>query len=185
MMHSYSLLSAEDLLQLMQQDDAEAFKELYTRYWLRLLISAQKRLQQREAAEEAVQTLFEGLWKNRRQIHIHTSLENYLFASIRYIVLRMLYQQMQQQLSIDHAGSLEAPESPEQQVLMKDLHQYIEQVVQTLPERCRRVYQLSRHEFKTHKEIAELMGISEKTVENHLTKALQVIKTRLHQLFYL
>jgi RNA polymerase sigma-70 factor (family 1) len=183
MMHNYSALTPEALLALVQQDDAQAFEELYKRYWFRLLISAHKRLGQREAAEEAVQTLFESLWKNRRQIHIITSLENYLFASLRYIVLKMMYQRTV--ISMEEIPAEPVQESPEQELFSRDLHGLIQQIIERLPERCRQVYQLSREEMKTHKEIAQLMGISEKTVENQLTKALRIIKTHLHHLFSL
>ncbi|WP_100314376.1 RNA polymerase sigma-70 factor [Thermoflavifilum aggregans] len=185
MMHSYSLLTTEELLHLFQEDDPEAFEELYKRYWFRLYISAYKRLHLKEAAEEAVQTLFESLWKNRHHLHIHTSLENYLFASLRYIVLKMLYQQMETAMPEDLSQSVPLQENPEQEIISRDLQQYIQQIVNRLPERCRQVYQLSREEMKTHKEIARLMGISEKTVENQITKALRIIKTQLHQLFSL
>ncbi|MBX5438588.1 MAG: RNA polymerase sigma-70 factor [Thermoflavifilum sp.] len=185
MMHSYASLTPEALLELMQHDDEQAFEELYKRYWFRLLVSAHKRLGQREAAEEAVQALFESLWKNRRQVHIVTSLENYLFASLRYIVLKMMYRQLHSDLPVEEIAQEAAQESPEQELLSRDLQRLIQQIVHALPERCRQVYLLSREELKTHKEIAQLMGISEKTVENQITKALRIIKTHLHQLFSL
>jgi len=85
----------------------------------------------------------------------------------------------------DLSQSVPLQENPEQEIISRDLQQYIQQIVNRLPERCRQVYQLSREEMKTHKEIARLMGISEKTVENQITKALRIIKTQLHQLFSL
>lgn len=183
----YPDLSDEQLLNLMQEDDPRAFEELYNRYWYKLYVCAFRRVQSREDTEEAVQNLFESLWKNRHKIHIRSSLQNYLFSAIRYIVLRMLYNR-----SAAPACSIEAAKdhdmaspSPEDAILANDLNEQIGRAVGQLPEKCRNVFELSRYEMKTHREIALLMGISEKTVENHITKALHRIKANLTHFFFL
>jgi RNA polymerase sigma-70 factor (ECF subfamily) len=182
-----SNFTSEQLFQLLQKDDPYAFEELYNRYWFRLFISAHKRLQCREDAEEAVQNLFESLWKNRQQITIRTSLENYLFASIRYIVLRMMHKRLTAQ--VDAIGKANEyyilDHSTEEAILIQDLSTHIDKLVETLPKKCRHVFELSRYEMKTHKEIATIMHISEKTVENHITKALRLIKGNLNHFFFL
>ena len=73
--------------------------------------------------------------------------------------------------------------STEQAILANDLTRQIHRIVEDLPDRCRNVFELSRYELKTHKEISDIMGISEKTVENHLTKALRLIKSNLDHFF--
>lgn len=187
MTKDYTTFTAESLFCLIQKDDPGAFEEIYNRYWLQLFISAHKRLQCREDAEEAVQNLFESLWKNRYKIHIRTSLENYLFASIRYIVLRMVYKRtsLASSSDVDVDGYGKADHSTEETILINDLSSHINQLVERLPEKCRKVFELSRYEMKTHKEIATLLGISEKTVENHITKALHLLKNNLNYFFFL
>lgn len=184
----YTTHSAEQLFKLLQKDsDPVAFEQLYNRYWLRLYMTAYKRLSCKEDAEEAVQNLFESLWKNRHKIHIHTSLENYLFAAIRYIVLHTIFKKTATQTlsSQEEEVSYPADNSCEENILVNDLTSQIDKIVNNLPPKCRRVFELSRYEMKTHKEIAYLMGISEKTVENHITKALHQIRSNLNHFFLL
>lgn len=188
MSNPHTTYSAEKLFGLLQSDsDPVAFEELYNRYWLRLYFTAYKRLSCKADAEEAVQNLFECLWKNRDKIHIRTSLENYLFAAIRYIVLQTTYKRMitQSLPSQDEAMFYAVDNSCEENMIVNDLTSQIDKIVHHLPPKCRRVFELSRYEMKTHKEIAGVMGISEKTVENHLTKALRQIRASLNHFFTL
>ncbi|TAN02014.1 MAG: RNA polymerase sigma-70 factor [Chitinophagaceae bacterium] len=188
MSKSHTTYSAEKLFSLLQNNsDPAAFEELYNRYWLRLYMTAYKRLSCKEDAEEAVQNLFESLWKNRHKIHIRTSLENYLFAAIRYIVLHTIYKKTATQSlpSQEEEVSYPADNSCEENILVNDLTSQIDKIINGLPPKCRQVFELSRYEMKTHKDIARLMGISEKTVENHITKALHQIRTSLNHFFFL
>ena len=74
--------------------------------------------------------------------------------------------------------------TPETKIMHKELKQHINFVVEGLPEKCKRVYKLSRNEQLSHKEIAKLLDISIKTVENHITNALRVLRAALgHVLF--
>jgi RNA polymerase sigma-70 factor (ECF subfamily) len=187
MINGYTTFTSERLLDLLKQDDPMAFEELYNRYWFKLFITAHKRLQCREDAEEAVQNLFESLWKNRHKIHVRTSLENYLFSAIRYIVLRLMYRKTAPQV---HLSGMPGERymsdfSTEETILVRDLSSQIEKIVESLPRKCRNVFEMSRYEMKTHKEISAIMGISEKTVENHITKALRLIKMNLNHFFFL
>lgn len=183
---TYNLFTDEQLLKLLKRDDAAAFEALYDRYWYRLYVSAYRRIQCKEDTEEAVQNLFESLWRNRQKITIRSSLENYLFTAIRYIVLRILYKKNSMRSSSEVAPEqFIADSSTDESILIDDLSKQIDKLVESLPKKCRNVFELSRYEMKSHKEIAMLMGISEKTVENHLTKALRHIKTNLNHFFLL
>lgn len=184
---TYSNLTDEQLLELMQGDDPLAFETLYNRYWYKLFVSAYRRIQCKEETECAVQSLFESLWKNRGKIHVSSSLENYLFSAIRYIVLRTLYRNSYKRVYAEVYARQQFlnDSSTEERILINDLSKHIDSLIEGLPKKCRNVFQLSRYEMKTHKEIAMLMGISEKTVENHITKALHHIRTNLAHFFFL
>jgi RNA polymerase sigma factor (sigma-70 family) len=75
--------------------------------------------------------------------------------------------------------------STEENYYYKELLERVETEVNQLPPKCRNVFELSRKQYKTNKEIAQLMGISEKTVENHLTKALRYLRVNLNSLLLL
>ncbi len=186
MRKDYTGCATEQLFALVKrQNDPVAFEELYNRYWFKLFLTAQKRLSSREEAEGAVQNLFESLWKNRKKISIHSSVENYLFAAIRYIILRTIYKRKRTASCPieDTRDCVLSNMHVEETVVVNELTMHIDKMVAALPKKCRKVFELSRYEMKTHKEIAVIMGISEKTVENHITKALRLLKTNLNYFF--
>jgi len=171
----------------LKQDDEAAFEELYNRYWSRLYTAAYKRVKSAETAGEIVQDLFTSIWKNRRSLEIRTSCEAYLFTAVRYLVLHQLEKEIVREKYRDSLRPLvrDYDNSTEEIIYRDDLRRHLEKAVAHLPSKCRSVFELSRMENKTNREIAETLGISEKTVENHLTKAISRIKLQLHDIFFL
>ncbi|RZK08580.1 MAG: RNA polymerase sigma-70 factor, partial [Flavobacterium sp.] len=174
-------LSDEDLVELLKSGEAPAFEELYNRYWASLYNAAAKRLSSGEVAEELVQDFFTSLWLNHAKLNIHTSFKHYVYTSVRYLVynqyqketVRRAYKEEKQR------GLVYEDNSTESLIAFKELNKVVNEGVERLPSKCRTVYELSRKEYKNNKEIAHLLGISEKTVENHLTKALRNIRLSL------
>lgn len=180
-MKNFEKLSDEKLSILLFQGDTDAFEEIFNRYWAKLYAAAYKRVKCREGAEEIVQDLFTILWAKRNSVQIHTSLAAYLFTSVRYRVLNHLQKET---VRANHKDSFQVmtilyDNSTEETILLNDLNRNIEKEVNHLPAKCRSVFELSRRENKTNREIAEALGISEKTVEGHLTKALRLLKLSL------
>jgi len=175
------------LTELFGLGDIDAFEEIYNRYWLKLYSAAYKRVKERETAQEIVQDFFTSLWINREQVKIQTSLQGYLFTSIKYLVLnykraeavRNSYAEILQMVNSSFDNSTE------ENYYYKELLERVEVEVNHLPPKCRNVFELSRKQYKTNKEIAQLMGISEKTVENHLTKALRYLRVNLNSVLLL
>lgn len=180
-MTNYNKLGEVELLDLLRQESLGAFREIYVRYWKGLYADAYKRLKDKDLAEEVVQDLFAALWAKRSSFSIDQNLEGYLFTSIRY---RVIDQYRKETVRQQHRDALrvaysEADYSTEHSIMVKDLEYSINMVVDRLPDKCRSVYELSRVDHKSNKEIAEHLGISEKTVENHLTKALKQLRLSL------
>lgn len=183
-MNNIAHLSDETLLELLKNEDRMAFNMLYNRYWKKLYNITNKRIKDREAAEEIVQDLFTSLWLNRKKINIHTSFENYLYGSIRYLIIAC-YQKQANKLKFEENFSKVntiTDNTTEDAILTNDLIQSLNRKVYMLPDKCRSVFELSRKDHKTNKEIAMVMGISEKTVENHMTKALKILRVSLTSL---
>lgn len=186
-MSDFTELSDEDLLLLIKQDKLSAFKELYGRYWKRLYSDAYKRLKSKELAEEIVQEIFTNFWLKRQSLqtttvsgYMHSAIVNRVIDQYRKELVRAKYREA---FKVVHS---EADNSTEDAIMLKDLVYSIEAEVSQLPDKCRSVYELSRNEHKTNKEIALHLGISEKTVENHLTNALRKLRIGLsHYLFIL
>jgi len=171
-----------ELVELFGQGDITAFEEIYNRYWLDLYAAAYKRLKEREPAKEIVQDFFTSFWINRAQVKIHSSLQGYLFTSIRYLVLN--YKRAEAVRNTYNELLLLVNDrfdnSTEENFRYKELKERVDMEVNQLPTKCRFVFELSRNQYKTNKEIARILGISEKTVENHLTKALRYLRVNIN-----
>ena len=168
----------ESLLVLLKKGDVAAFEELYNRYWSKLYSNAYNRIRVSEVAEEIVQDFFTSVWINRETLSVHSSFNNYTYTAIRNLVFKY-YQKEYNSKKYEEARKLELIESDfstEQLIELNDLKKVLDHEVESLPPKCRGVFNLSRKEYKSNKEIAAILEISEKTVENHITKALKVLR---------
>jgi len=173
-------LTDQELVQLLQQGDKKAFDALYGRYWRKLYLLAYQKLRSRELAEELVQDLFISLWTKRESLRITSSVGAYLGMAVRYMVIK-LFQKERVHHQYEQTAAL-APaygNTTEDEVFFHDLQEVIEQEINKLPEKCREVFQLSRHDNLSGKEISLKLHVSEKTVENHIGKALRLLRLNL------
>lgn len=179
-MGSFSNITDGELVVLIQQGNVQAFAEVYNRYWDKLYNSAHKRLNNQNACEEIVQDVFTKYWAKKDTLLITTGLSNYLQTAIKYSVIDFYRAELTKTKFLD-ANKHQVPtdNSNEENIYLQDLKKMIAAAVETLPTKCKQVYELSRVEHKTNKEIAVLLDISEKTVEGHLTKALQILRNSI------
>jgi RNA polymerase sigma-70 factor (family 1) len=170
--------SDEELLLLLVEDSEVAFEEIYRRYFQKLYSQAKRRLYDLQQTEDIVHDLFLNLWVNRHKVKIE-SLPNYLMRSIKYRVLDELDHQTVKQNFLDYQ-SFTPPVSnvTEEHILYSDAMNLFQENLVYLPEKCREVFMLSRSGL-SQKEIALQLGISENTVENHIAKALRLLKSRM------
>ena len=175
--------SDEQLLQLMRTGDEAAFEALYERYWEILFLTATRALRNADEAADVVQDVFINFWKRRFDLEIQTSLQAYLQTATRNKAIHYIEKNITRQdfltlltdTSVRHLGS--AP--PEVQLQLKQVQEVIHRAVKSMPERMRQVYELSRHEGLSYKEIAEAMNISPETVKKQIKLALATIRTAL------
>lgn len=178
-------LSDIQLIDRLKLDDEAALSAIYIKYWEVLYTSAYHVLKDRQLCEDIIQELFIKLWNNRYNTRITVSLKAYLYASIRYEVYRQIRTgAVRGDIYDDVLQRIHAP-AVYDNIEYKELTARISSVVNTLPEKCRKVYKLSREECLSHKEIASQLNISTKTVENHLTKALRQLRTSIGSTFLL
>lgn len=181
-MNVYSKLSDSELLDLLKQDRQQALSALYHRYWDKLLVIAANRIDTYELAEEAVQDVFVSLWKRRHDLELTHKLSTYLAVAIKYRVIRQQQNQFRYTTKVEE--SVDSDESgfaplADERVLEKEILERIEASVQRLPEKCRIVFRMSREDGKTYKQIAAELEISEKTVEQHMSKAIRHLRSDL------
>jgi len=172
------LLIDTQLINRLKNNDDAALSIIYTKYWQLLYVSSYNILKDKQVCEDIIQELFIKLWNNRHQIEITSSLKAYLYASTRYSVYRQI---RAGSVCVEIYPLLERLHTPSTygNIEYKELLEQVNSVVNRLPEKCKEVYKLSREEHLKHKQIAERLNISAKTVENHLTKALRQLRTSL------
>lgn len=168
----------QELLADIANGDSRAFEILYRRYFSKLYGAAYKRLQDKELTEEIVQELFVTLWERKESLPIE-NIESYLFSSIKYLVIAQF---KKNSLFEKYSLSLNLTENDdnftEQTVVFDELNDAYQQALLTIPERCREVFLLKRSGL-SQREISEKLDISEKTVENQMTKALKILREAL------
>ncbi|RVT97323.1 RNA polymerase sigma-70 factor [Mucilaginibacter limnophilus] len=186
-MKNYTQLSDTELVALLKsEDNSGAFREIYNRYWGELYNTAYKRLKSYEIAEELVQDLFADLWLRRGSLNITTLLKAYLFGAMRYLIIKQIHLEMSESeyQIIAAMNNIIIDNSTEETIFVNDLYNRLQVQMDNLPTRCREVFDLSRNKHRTNKEIAHSLGITEKTVENQITRALRYLKTTLRSFLF-
>ncbi|MBE7170151.1 MAG: RNA polymerase sigma-70 factor [Williamsia sp.] len=185
--NSFARTDEKELLDLLNQGESRAFTEIYNRYWKKLFTLAANKLDNLAEAEELVQDIFTELWNRRGELAITTSLASYLAVAAKYKVIDLLAKKARHRKYQQHAATNQpTADSPTLQWLdCQELKERMYNSVARLPEKCRLVFELSRHKGYSQKQIASRLGISEKTVEAHLGKALRTLRTSLSSFFAL
>lgn len=156
---------------------------IFRSYYQPLCRYAYSFLEDKEEAEEVVQSAFITIWEKRKSLDIQTSLKSYLYRMVRNACLNVIkHEKIKQQHVAHELAVTEATyESVAQKVYATELELKISEAMKTLPEQCRLVFQLSRFEELKYQEIADQLQISVKTVENHMGKALKIMREQLKE----
>jgi len=179
-------LTDADLLVMVRDDRMDAFEELYYRHWKKLYSFAYKRIRSKEVAEEIVQDFLTNLWSGRKTMLIKTSFEGYIYTSVRNLVLNYIAKEARKQAysQFIRLFKTEVDNTTEETLNVRDVYFNLQKELSYLPSKCRSVFEMSRQENKSNKEIAAQLGISEKTVESHLTKAIRRLRVNLNALLF-
>ena len=176
-------LSAEsdDLTRRIKAGDAQAFEQVFKRHYQHLHNLAGSILKDSQLAEEQVQEVFAKVWERREKLSDNLKLFPYLITSVRNRCFNYLRDKQVEQKYLDYTQ-----QQLREQILQYDYEDLDEELIgkmhsaiDTLPEKCKEVFQMSRFEQMSHKQIAAKLDISTKTIERHITKALKVLRSEL------
>jgi len=184
---SLTKLSDDELVILLKDNSHAAYSELYQRYYRLLFVHAYKRLKDQEQAKDIIQEFFASLWDKRITFTVQSNLTGYFFTAVNNrIVDYFLHKEVQGKYIASFAGFLSTEQVKTDHLVREhQLMELIEKEIQQLPPKMKEIFQLSRKENLSHKEIAEKLSISEKTVDRQVSNALFRLKTKFRVLFFL
>lgn len=167
-----------DLVVRLIRDDKDAFCELYARYKERLLFFTMKFVKSRDFAEDIYQDAFTIIWQSRRFLDPECTFSSYLYTIVKNRVLNIVrdIENDRKLKSYILANSIDYSDTTNQYLQTNELEVILDKALKKLTPRQRQVFEMSRNEQMSHKEIAEILGISVFTVQEHISTALKIIK---------
>jgi RNA polymerase sigma-70 factor (ECF subfamily) len=168
------------MLEGIRKGQESAYRELFREYYRPLTVFALRYVNDLDQARDLVQDLFVHLYENRAAIQINTSLRAYLFQSVRNRCLNYLDQQKSRREHQDKIRiSALKEDNLEAEIERNELEHRIFQIVDKLPDQCKKIFLLNRVKGLRNEEIAQQLGISKRTVETQISKALKVLKAKI------
>lgn len=167
-------------------EDEKVFEAAFKQYFKPLHAYANAMLKDGQAAEEVVQTVFLNLWERRRSLTISSSLKAFLYKCVYFDCLNQLKHQKVRRKHLEHKRQDMANDTlgdASYSLREREIQARLEQSLRGLPDKCRKVFQLSRYEDLKYHEIAKRLEISVKTVEAHMGKALKTLRVDLADFF--
>lgn len=163
---------------ILQSADSAQFEAIFKTHFKSLHAYACTIVRDDDEAEEIVQNVFYKLWEKKDKINIEQSLAAYLYRSVYYESLNVLKHDKVKAAYRNQSGHTQQGTESDN-LILKELRLKIDSAIMELPEQCRTVFQLSRFDGLKYRDIADKLGISSKTVENHMGKALKLLRTKL------
>lgn len=177
------MLTADQIQYYQQQiafnDDQHSYKQLFTGLYPYLYPFARALVKSKELAEEVVSDVFIKVWEKRKELAKIENLKLYLYVATRHIALNYLDVQKRKQTSpldhIQHSESITVYLDPEKLLITADMLALVRKAIDQLPPQCKIIFKLVKEDGLKYREVAEILKISVKTVENQLAIALRKI----------
>jgi RNA polymerase sigma-70 factor (ECF subfamily) len=165
-------------IEKIRSGDIEEFERLYRLYCKDLILFAYKYVYDLAMAENIVQDVFLNVWINRTDLDPRKNTKTYLYTAVRNNALNIIkHSKIERQYKELFLVQDKQEQSPESELLLKELQSSVNHAIKSLPQKCRTIFLMSRNDHLTYSEIASILGLSPKTIENQIAKALK----RLHK----
>lgn len=168
-----------DLYVVINENQVQAFTNFYTQFFQKLLITSDKYVEDVFIAEEIVQDVFLKIWEDTEGLNEIKSINSYLYRSVINSSINYLNRQKNIERHHLKIASYYSEESLLELDDENELIVLINNEIEKLPTQCKKVFKLSRFDHLKYKEIANLLDISERTVENHIANALKILRAEL------
>jgi RNA polymerase sigma-70 factor (family 1) len=177
-MPNFSSHTDEELTDLLKSDNHIAFTEIYQRYWKKMLLISWNHSRNEAVAQDIVHEVFMSLWERRGTVIID-NLGAFLATSIKFSIFKY-YQKERRRTELAQKNYVfEDLSNEEDRLDALFLSEYINNIVEVMPEKCKLVFRYSRDMGMSNKEIAKQIAITEKGVEANITRALKIIRMQL------
>jgi len=175
--------SDTEIIERIRKGDLKLFEDMFRAYYKQLCIFAHKYLNSMDSAEEVVQDIFYQIWKKRNELNIKSSLKSYLYTSVKNNCLQQIRVHKLDLKYENYYKTHYSDESrdPAEELRAKELNETINKALNTLPVKCRQVFEMSRYDGLKYHEIADKLSISVKTVEANMGKALKHFRIYLKE----
>jgi RNA polymerase sigma-70 factor, ECF subfamily len=170
-----------DILLAIRQGNERVFETVFRKHYQALCNYACGILKDMDDAEEVVQSIFMKFWEQREGIEINVSLKSYLYRAVHNTCLNRLKHLKIQEVHKQYVGNYyeENHDSATEIMDKVELENRIADALEKLPEQCRLIFKMSRFEELKYQEIADKLGLSIKTIENQIGKALRIMRAEL------
>ena len=174
------------LLTKLKEGNIKALEILYNKHYSNLCLYLLLLFKNELLVEHIAQDIFIYIWEKRETLEIKTSLESYLYTAGRYKALNQLRDAKRRELIRENMYAPDAEYINELDSILEvhELKKIIEKAINTLPDRCQKIFRLSREEDLSYKEIAELLNLSVNTVEGQMSIALRKLRTILKPFYF-
>lgn len=177
----YSNLSDKELFGLLIQGNEKAFSEMYFRYKEALYFHANRSLSDHDEARDMVQEVFTSLWAKRESLNVPDSVDAYLYGAIRNRILNFI---AHQKVVDKYIGSIDAflnfaNNTTDHPLRHKELETLLLREIERLPKKMKTVFEMSRKQGMTYKQIAEELNISDQSVKKQIQRAIKILRIKI------
>lgn len=172
-------MSDGELLSRLQLGDETAFDAIFRRWYGPLVQLAERMLNDRGSAEETVQDVLLELWRRRDTLTLTGSPQAYLFQSTRNRALNRLRRLRVERREEFDTDTLPTKRGADTGAYEQEIDRALREAIESLPRRCREVFELNRMQGLKYAEVADVLGVSVKAVEAQMGKALKTLRERM------
>ncbi|MBE6215244.1 MAG: RNA polymerase sigma-70 factor [Bacteroidales bacterium] len=170
-------MDERQLIALLREGDSLSFEILFQKYYVRFYNFCRNLIKDSHAAEDIVQNVFMKVWVNRKNLHPDQSIHNYIYVLTKHEVLnhirdRRVCLQVEQLIMSDQPSA----SITDEMFSFRELDERVRRFIASMPGQRRKVFLLSRYRGMSNKAIADLLGLSVKTVDRHINLALTSLR---------
>lgn len=182
--HSYN---EQELLLAFKSGDDQAFVEIYERYWQELFHHALTMTSCEDMAKDIVQEVFVELWDRLREQDVKVSLRSYLYVTVRNKTLNLIARGKVQAKYLESLSDYfqKGESHTDHRLRERQFQEQIDNQIASLPGKMRVIFEMSRKDLMTYKEIAEHLSLSDKTVKKQVSNALKILRVKLGTLLFI